>query len=161
MATSRQVKGEDDLTFRVTEEEVREGKRTTAIDGTIRYIPGRKRHSRFFRASVDHHGHLIADALGGPGHKTSGNIVAIHGDQNGAAGQYGRMGAAVIARPDSTRLSRVQGRSSEQDEDDVRNQIGVREMMRAVDPLERDILRSADTATRAHGSARRPCVAAL
>jgi len=86
-----------DLRYTVMEEALPDGKfRTVSIEGTIRLSPGREPHSGRNRSPFDHHGHLIADQFGGPGHVDSGNVVPMHGHaNNGAGGEYKEMENAV------------------------------------------------------------------
>lgn len=98
MRRTRSVTGKQaDLVYTVTEERYGGGEfRTVSIEGPIRRVPGRGPHSGTYRSPFDHHGHLIADQLGGPGDAASGNIVAMHGHaNNGAGGEYRAMERAV------------------------------------------------------------------
>ena len=98
MIRTRNVTGKAaDLVYTVSEQRLPDGQfRTLAIEGPIRFVPGRLDHSGGYRSPFDHHGHLIPDQFGGPGDAESGNIVAMHGHpNNGAGGQYRGMEIAV------------------------------------------------------------------
>ena len=100
MSRVRRVVGKAvDLVYTVTEEPLPDGTfRTVSIEGPIRVVPGRAPHSGTYRSPFDHHGHLIADQLGGPGAASSGNVVAMHGHaNNGSGGEYRAMERAVVA----------------------------------------------------------------
>lgn len=99
MPRVRRVIGKQpDLIYELSEDRLPDGQyRTAAIEGTIRVVPGRLPHSGGFRSPFDHHGHLIADQLGGPGDAASGNIVPMHGHANsGSQGEYRGMERTVV-----------------------------------------------------------------
>jgi DNA/RNA non-specific endonuclease len=98
MIRTRPVVGKaPNLVYTVRQELLPDGRfRTLSIEGPIRIVSGREPHSGHYRSPFDHHGHLIADQLGGPGSADSGNIVAMHGHaNNGAGGEYRAMEMTV------------------------------------------------------------------
>lgn len=99
MILTRRVVGKaPDLVYEVKEERLADGRcRTKSIEGPIRVVPGRGPHDGYYRSPFDHHGHLIADQIGGPGAAESGNIVAMHGHaNNGAGGEYREMERTIV-----------------------------------------------------------------